>query len=96
MLYLLKTYRNALVKEIKTADKRLDEYEGKLEPIDVHNQTFIRGYRIGLVWAVQTLEQYCKKDKELNEKFGEMKRYFEGGYTRANNIKENGLSSDKD
>ena len=95
-MYLLKTYRNALVKEIQTADKRLDEYEGKLEPIDIHNQTFIRGYRIGLVWAVQTLEQYCKKDKELNEKFGEMKRYFEGGYSHANRFEKTGLPSDKD
>ena len=76
-------FRKALIEEIQKTDKRLDAYTGELEDIDISNQTFIRGYRMGLIWAIQTYTHFENEEEKL-EHFTKLHKYYEGGISHAN------------
>lgn len=85
-------YRQTLIKEVKTADEKMDTLSIKksLSLDELKDQTFIRGYRMGLIWSLQTLAYYERQDMENKlDSFDKVKAAFEGGFTHANHIETN-------
>ena len=86
------SFRQSLIKEVRTADEKMDTLNIKksLSLDELKDQTFIRGYRMGLIWALQTLAYYEKKDMDNKlDGFDKVRAAFEGGFTHANHIEKN-------
>ena len=86
------SFRQSLIKEVKTADEKMDTLNIKksLSLDELKDQTFIRGYRMGLIWALQTLAYYEKKDMDNKlDSFEKLQKVYSGGFTHANHIETN-------
>ena len=85
-------FRQTLIKEVRTADEKMDTLNIKksLSLDELKDQHFIRGYRMGLLWSLQTLAYYERQDMENKlDSFDKVKAVFEGGCTHANHIETN-------
>ena len=85
-------FRQTLIKEVRTADEKMDTLNIKksLSLDELKDQHFIRGYRMGLLWSLQTLAYYERQDMENKlDSFDKVKAVFEGGFTHANHIETN-------